>query len=451
MSAEVATVFQCPGEAHSISRSVHLARLAACYPACRECPQRHDTGATTRGVVELLQATERRVARGSLFIDEGVRGIYLNELARPQAAELASTFASLLWEDSNGWLMSNGRPLPAPAARTIGPTVVVGHDERPASPDLVTGVAGALRRMGCYVIDVGLVTRPTLWFAVDHLRADGGIHVTGSGCDPAWTGLDFVGAAALPISHANGLHQIEERFRAGVSRWSRHPGSQRMFLANVPYVAGLWKHFHALRPLRISLGCPSLPLRKVLEQVFEKLACRRVSVEIPVRARDLSDPADADCRRIAESVRQNGSDLGLLIDDDGQRCAWFDERGNLIAANHLAWLLAEREREQQVGQIVVMERSRHAPRDEPNRELASIGDSAHHAERDRYVTAGQLGDVSLTMRSHSAICGGGNSGRVWFADAYPICDAVLTLAKVLQALSRSDTPFSEVVAAVSRV
>jgi phosphomannomutase len=305
--------------------------------------------------------------------------------------------------------------------------------------------------MGCYVIDVGLVTRPTLWFAVDHLRADGGIHVTGSGCDPAWTGLDFVGAAALPISHANGLDQIEERFRAGVSRWSRHPGSQRMFLANVPYVAGLWRHFHALRPLRISLGCPSLPLRKVLDQVFEKLACRRVAVDIPVRARDLSDVDDIDYRRIAESVRQNRSDLGLLIDDDGQRCAWFDELGNLVAARHLAWLLAEREREQQVGQVVVMERSRHPPREEPDCDSTPIGRSARHAERDGYVTAEQLGDISLAMRSHSAICGGGDSGRVWFADAYPICDAVLTLAKVLQALSRSDTPFSEVVAAVSRV
>lgn len=418
MSAVVDNEFQCPGEAHTISRSLHIARLAACYPACRECPHRHDVGGSTRGVVEVLQATERRVERASLFTDEGVRGIYLNELTRGVAAEMASAFASLLWEcGGTGGQAARGTPSKRNVTRRVGPTVVVGHDERPASPELVTGVASALRRMGCCVIDVGLVTRPMLWFAIDHLRADGGLHVTGAGCDPAWSGLDFVGAAALPISRGNGLQEIEVRFRSGVSRLSRHPGSQRMFLASVPYVAGLWKHFHALRPLRISLGCSSLPLRKVLDSIFEKLACRRVPVEIPVRARDVSDLHDADCRRIEQSVRRNRSDLGLLIDDDGQRCAWFDELGNLIPPRRVTALLGEIELEQHPENILV----------------------------DEAAAGSTRGSISLAMRSQSALCGGGDSGRVWFADAYPICDAMLTLAKVLQALSRSDTPFSEAI------
>ena len=32
----------CPGERHPISRSIHLARLAASFPPCRECPLRDD-------------------------------------------------------------------------------------------------------------------------------------------------------------------------------------------------------------------------------------------------------------------------------------------------------------------------------------------------------------------------------------------------------------------------
>jgi phosphomannomutase len=443
MTAETLTEFQCPGEKHTISRSLHIARLAACYPACRECSHRHDTGGTTRGVVELLQATERRVERESLFTDEGVRGIYLNELTRGVASDMAAAFAALLWERP-GWLKSNEEsPQPdqpcdpaagvslaldprqatakrSTGARRLGPTVVVGHDERPAALDLVTGVASALRRMGCHVIDVGLATRPMLWFTIDHLRADGGVHVTGSGCDPAWSGLDFVGASAQPMSRGHGLNEIEMRFRRGVARPGRHPGSQRMFLAAVPYVAGLWKHFHALRPLRISLGCASLPLRRVLDQLFDKLACRRVPLEIPMRARDVTNIDDADCRRVAESVRSNGSDFGVLIDDDGQRCSWFDEQGNPIASRRLAAVLAANELEQRPGRGLV----------------------------DESAAGGVLAAVSIEMRTTSALVAGGDSGRVWFADPYPNCDAVLTLAKVLQALSRSDAPFSSVVATV---
>lgn len=427
MSAGSATEFQCPGEPHTISRSLHIARLVACYPACRECPHRHDTGGITRGVIEVLQATERRVERESLFTDEGVRGIYLNELTRQRAADIAAAFADLLWDgDRTGGQAAsvtptNGIQTTATLTRRVGPTVVVGHDERAASPDLVTGVASALRRMGCHVIDIGLATRPMLWFANDHLRADGGVHVTGSGCDPAWSGLDFVGASALPISRGHGLNEIEEQFRRGVSRPNRHPGSQRMFQASVPYVAGLWKHFHALRPLRISLGCSSLPLRRVLDQVFSKLACRRVPVEIPVRARDVTDIDDADCFRVSESVRRNRSDLGVLIDDDGQRCAWFDELGNPVASRRLAAVLARIELDQRTGSVLL----------------------------DEADAGATLASASLAMRATSALLAGGESGRVWLSDAYPSCDAVLTLAKVLQALSRSDAPFSSVVSAVA--
>jgi hypothetical protein len=34
---------------------------------------------------------------------------------------------------------------------------------------------------------------------------------------------------------------------------------------------------------------------------------------------------------------------------------------------------------------------------------------------------------------------------MWFGDTFPACDAVLSIAKVLEALSQSDAPFSEIV------
>ena len=50
------------------------------------------------------------------------------------------------------------------------------------------------------------------------------------------------------------------------------------------------------------------------------------------------------------------------------------------------------------------------------------------------------------MRAHQAVFGGGASGRFWFSESFPTCDAILALAKVLELLSQSDAPFSEVVA-----
>ena len=45
----------------------------------------------------------------------------------------------------------------------------------------------------------------------------------------------------------------------------------------------------------------------------------------------------------------------------------------------------------------------------------------------------------------NAIFGADGYGRYWFADSHLACDALLTLVHLLQALSHSDTPFSEVV------
>ena len=133
----------CPGETYPISRAVHLARLAAYFPACRECPYRNDPEALRAPVDSLPETRAETVesspaVRNSIFETDGVRGIWRNELTRGRAGELASAFAAVLWEAARA-----GTPDAAVALgeRVVGPAVVVGHDERPSSPDLVTGVA----------------------------------------------------------------------------------------------------------------------------------------------------------------------------------------------------------------------------------------------------------------------------------------------------------------------
>jgi phosphomannomutase len=57
-----------------------------------------------------------------------------------------------------------------------------------------------------------------------------------------------------------------------------------------------------------------------------------------------------------------------------------------------------------------------------------------------------MAEMSHAMREQRATLGGGNSGHLWFREACPTSDAVITLAHVLALLSRSDAPLSEVAA-----
>ncbi|MEX0702348.1 MAG: hypothetical protein WD069_09660 [Planctomycetales bacterium] len=429
------TQYICPGETHPISRSVHLARLAAFFPACRDCPLRTDAGQLSGETRQWLESTRRRVPRPSLFTDEGVRGVHLNELTRPRAAKIAAAFAHLLWDD---FPLASAGGSAARGVRRAGPAIVVGHDERPSAPDLVTGVISSLRRMSCRVIDIRLATVPAFRFAIDHLQAAGGIFVTGSGCDPSWIGLDFVRAGGRPLSRGDGLERLEEASNSAHSRPTRHGGTYRTFQAGVPYEAGLWKHFHALRPLRIACGSPLASQRKLLARLFERLPCALTALALPVRRRDVYDADDADVRRVAARVRDESAHLGLVIDDDGQRCGFLDETGELVPPRSIARLIAEVTLSESAGRRVAIEGD--LP-DSLRESIAQLGGEP--------IDAGRTQSEMWRALAAGAVYGGGDAGRHWFNEPSPTSDAVLALARVLQALSRGDAPFSAVAHASS--
>lgn len=442
--------YVCPGETHAISRAVHLSRLAAFYPKCRECPHRHETGQLPQPKFEDKDAPQPSLSEPSLFTLEGVRGVYLNELTRHKAGELAAAFASLLWESlplagrSDLRDVNSKRPI-----RRNGPVVVVGFDERPSSPDIVTGVAAALRRMSCQVVDIGQTSAPCFRFAVAHLQAPGGILITGHGCEPSWTGLDFVVKQGRPVSaggrraanqenhkssRAIALEDVHQRWLDGTVRPLRQGGSQRVFQATVPYLAGLWKHFHALRPLRVAIGCPVPFVRRTLIELFAKLPVTLSWVEIPQRRRDVLNEQDPDIQRVHDAVIAQSADFGFLIDDDGANVAVLDEVGNLLDPGDLVCLLAEVLSAEKTDGAVVIEntvREQLQPRIAGRNQRCWLGG---------WTSA----DLWQAMSHEAALCGGGANGRVWFPDSVPVCDGILTLARLLQALSRDDAPLSQV-------
>lgn len=446
--------FTCPGESHPISRSVHLARLATGFAECRRC---HHNGAGNPPTGESSELAMR-----SLVTAEGVRGIYLNELDRTRAAQWGAAFASMLWDDqprvgravpilpagssnisvsgSSGDMAAVSEassPLPdltvmTPSRR--GPAVVMGFDERPSSPDIVMGVALGLRRMGCQVIDLGQTTRPCFHFAVHHLEAVGGVFVTGSGCDPALTGFHFAGRNSVPWLQAGQLREIEQRANQPVVRPTRTAGAQRSFHAAVPYQASLWKLFHALRPLQIVCGSSAGQLSRELDALFTRLPCRLTHEPLPVRRRNLNDSNDVDIRRLATATVTGQHHLGILIDDDGERCAFVTDTGQLVTIPNLTRLLVLLElHEHRAARLVADERL--------SSELSGWRQVVGSAIQLEATPATQ---IPTALIDHNASLGITADNRVWFGGSYPACNAIMTLARILQALSLSDAPMSEV-------
>lgn len=444
LKQDAVVYFQCPGEDYPISKAIHLSRLAAFYPKCRDCPHRNETGNLSQQTVKRLQQTQKqRVNSRNIFNDEGVRGVYLNEITRTQAAQIAGAFSNILWEHLPLKGLAPQEPVKHKVDQTPtspgfeksrGPSVVIGFDERPSSPDIITSVASALRRNGCRVIDLGPTVPAVMSYAMTYLQAQGAIMVTGARCGPSYTGLDFLQENSLPVSTGYGLERIQEKINNGFGRASRQPGSQRTFHPLELYRAQFSKHFHALRPLKISVACSLTLVRETLNTLFERLPCHLSWVDIPDQKKDFKNSQDTSVLNMQQRLQNSDDDLGMIIDDDSRCCVFFDERGALLPNHKISMFFMKALAAEQANKTFVL--------DQECQELLPEVPAGWVIHRHNQL----LADGYTQMQNKQAVYAGGTSGYHWFRETVPTCDAILTLAHVLAALSFSDAPFSEALA-----
>ena len=386
----------CPGEKHPIPRSIHLARLAAFYPNCRLCEHRADTGQLPRSMIGRIEQTAQRGERPTPFLADGIRGAYLNHLTRKMAGQIAAAFAEHLWEHQP--LTGRPRPTddepdssPTPQRRRSGPTIVIGQDARPSSPNLSVGVSESLRLMGCNVVDIGRVSGPCLTFTVDHLQASGGLFVTGSGCPQSWTGLDAIGPGGIPFSLDGTLADVRRRFEQGVSRPTRQGGTQRYFDASVPYRASLLKHFQDVAARKVVCLCTESTIVETLTPLLEPLPCE---------VHWITDPSAVKGERLLV-VKQGAADAGIVISDDGMSLRWYDRNGRLMPPAELR-----------------------------RRIVSATGALDALTTEDGSRPSDEC--VARSMQQQSTSVNMQSDGRFWYRDSFPRCDAAITLGHLLR-------------------
>ncbi|MFU8819753.1 MAG: phosphomannomutase, partial [Desulfurivibrio sp.] len=86
--------------------------------------------------------------------------------------------------------------------------VVIGCDIRLSSPELTAALGRGLRESGVEVLKLGLCGTEEIYFATDHLGADGGIMVTASHNPADYNGMKLVRHGSRPISGDSGLNEI---------------------------------------------------------------------------------------------------------------------------------------------------------------------------------------------------------------------------------------------------
>jgi phosphomannomutase len=140
--------------------------------------------------------------------------------------------------------------------------------------------------------------------------------------------------------------------------------------------------------------------------------------------------------RLSTVVRESKADLGVLIDDDGQRCGFVDERGRHVSPGAIARFIVPPMLANSAGSSVLLESGAF---NEMRPLVEALGGRCQPCPD-------ACEDIAKAMADSSAVYAGGDAGRHWFVDTFPTNDALIILAKVLVASSQAAVPFSELAA-----
>jgi phosphomannomutase len=325
--------------------------------------------------------------------------------------------------------------------------VVVGHDMRPSSPELVAAFAEGVAAHGLDVVNIGLASTDMLYFASGALDVPGAMF-TASHNPARYNGIKLCRAGAAPIGSDTGLLAIRTMVEQGVP--APAPGTvpgrveeRAMCTEYAEYLRGL-VDLAELRPLKVVVDAGNGMAGYTVPEVLGGLPLDVVPMyfeldgTFPNHEANPLDPAnlvDLQKRVIAE-----GADIGLAFDGDADRCFVVDERGEPVSPSAITALVAVRELAKSPGSPVIHNLiTSHA--------VAEI--VAEHGGRPVRTRVGHS-FIKQVMAQTGAVFGGEHSAHYYFRDFWRADSGMLAALHVLAALGEAEGPLSELMADYER-
>ena len=333
-----------------------------------------------------------------------------------------------------------GRAIGTEAMERGQQTLVVARDGRLSSDAFKDALVEGLTSCGRDVIDVGRVPTPVLYFATYFLNTGSGVMVTGSHNPSNYNGLKMMLGGDVLFGDAIQSLKVRAQnqdFRDGsgqVQTMDLLADYVRRVTEDMPVALG--------NALKVVVDCGNGAASEVAPKLIRALGhdvielfCE-VDGNFPNHHPDPSVPENL--QTLIETVRDEGADIGLAFDGDGDRIGVVDDTGEIVWPDRLMMLFANDVLSRHAGSPIVFDvKSSSRLRDviEAAGGRAIMDKTGHSYMRNKlHETGAQLA--------------GELSGHIFFKERwYGFDDAMYVGARLLEILIQSGKKASEVFAA----
>ncbi len=321
--------------------------------------------------------------------------------------------------------------------RQGGKTLVVGRDVRSSSVEFRDILSAALTSTGCNIIDIGMVPTPVAYFALHHLKADGGVMITGSHNPPEFNGFK------ISLGHHSLYGKKIQALKSLIDAQDFETGSGTIEQTNVlePYMENICSILKIPRKVKVVVdggnGCVGI----IGPQLLRKLGLDPIEIFCEPDGtfpNHHPDPTvEANLTGLIERVRAEKAELGIGFDGDADRIGLVDEKGHILWGDQLLTIFARDILSRNPGATIVGEVkcSQNLYRDIEKHGGVPIMAPAGHSL------------IKKKMQETGALLAGEMSGHVCFADNYfGFDDAVFAAGRILQIVATSKQKVSEMLA-----
>lgn len=327
-------------------------------------------------------------------------------------------------------------------------SAVVGRDNRKSSPALHHALITGFHQAFCRVVDIGEVTSPMFYYALEHLKIPGGIMITASHNPGDENGFKI--ASNYTTIYGEEIRRLYKTMSTilgsdgipGKFQWRSELID--VYPMTEPYLEMLGKKIKlGDRKLKVVVDCGNGTASLIAPEALRRWGCETVELycdsdpDFPNHHPDPVDPANlAD---LIGKVKSTGADLGIAFDGDGDRLGVVDEKGNILWGDRLMVLFWREIMPKYPGSEALVEVK---CSDTLVREIERLGGKpVFHRTGHSHIKA--------TMRARQLLFAGEMSGHLFFRDEFfGFDDALYAAGRLLRILSRGDRPLSELLADV---